>query len=396
MAQIAAGSYLGSQKLYDTSVTLFTESQTIVAHLYRQTTSDGDDDGIICVEDRQDVKDMGGRGSNVTFYYGDRRRGQDIAPKALGATGFGQSAPQRPIYLQNLVMQAQELATTGFFALEIGQTYGNVPLEKKELRDCGAEAAELICRSIYYHLSGLTAYNATGTLWPVSPCGNLVTEVDTKHRFWVNGKTTDAGVAADSASILTMEYLEQVITFLQDRSTGVNSPMVPGMTPWGEWFLFICCSQGAEQLTRHSSTNRFTSLTLAEIQGGNDIDKVASFMRANSGMQGTRRILVLIDDYTPFGQSGSTSGATTAGTQIGNCRRGMLLGRAAMKLIWGQGFDAESSHIRATNHTVHLQQDWKFMTHWGGVAMIPTDAPTPQRMGSATVTYYVTGTTPTV
>jgi hypothetical protein len=392
--QIPAGGYL-SQRLYDTAVTMFTESKCLCAQLYRKTSEDGQDDGIIAVEDRQDVKDMGGRGSDVTFYYGDRRRGQDLAPKALGATAYGQSSPQRPLYKQTLNMQAQELATTGFFALEVGQTYTNVPLETKELQNCGAESAELICRSIYYHLAGLTAYNPTGSLWPVAPCGNTVTELDAAHRFWMGGETTDAGVAGNTSAILTMEALELIITRLQSRANGVLSPMVPAQTPWGEWFVFICDAEGVEQLNRHSSTNRFTSLTLSEIQGGNDIDKVASFMKANSGFQGTRRILVLLDDYTPFGQSGSTSGQATAGTQIGHVRRGMLLGRLGMKLIWGQGFDAESSHIRATSHQVHLQQDWKFFTHWGGVACIPSDAPTPQRMGSATVAYYVNAATPT-
>jgi hypothetical protein len=385
-SQIPAGGYL-SQQLYSAAVTLFTESQCIVPSLYRKG-----DDGVISIEDRQDVKDMGDRGNDVQFWYGDRRRGQDIAPRALGATTFGQSAPQRPIYKQHLVMQAQELATTGFINLEIGQTYTNVPLERKELRDCGAEAAELICRSIYYHLAGLTAYNST---WTVPPCGNAVTELDSSHRFFMNGQTTDAGVAADASAILTLESLELIVTKLQTRASGVISPMVPAVTPWGEWFVFICDSEGNEQLQRHSTTNRYMSLTLAEIQGGNDVDKVGAFMKANAGFQGTRRILVLVDDYTPFGQSGSTSAATTAGTQIGHVRRGMLLGRLGMKLIWGQGFDAESTHIRATHHQVHEQEEWKLLTHWGGVSCIPADHATPQRMGSATVAYYVTAVTPT-
>ena len=395
-AQIPAGSYL-TQQLYDTAVTLFTEQKCLAPLLYRPTSKDGKDDGIICCEDRQDLKDMGDRGSTATYYFGDRRRGQDIAPKALGATQFGQAAPQRPTYKQTMVLQGQELATASFFGMEVGQAYTSVPLETKELHAAGAEAAELLCRSDYYHLAGLTAYNAGGTAgWTVSPNGNLVTELDSAHRFWMGGETTDAGVAGNTSAILTLEALETIITKLQDRSTGVISPLVPAMTPWGEWFVFITCPQGNEQMTRHSTTNRYMSLTLSEIQGGNAPDKVASFMRANSGFEGTRRLLILVDDYTPFGQSGSTSGATTSGTQIGNCRRGMLLGRLAMKKIWGQGFDAESSHIRATSHTVHLQQDWKFFTHVGGKAIMPEDHPTPQRMGSATVTYYVTGTTPTV
>jgi hypothetical protein len=385
---IPAGGYL-AQQLWSSAVTLFTEAQCLCPMLYRKG-----DDGIISVEDRQDVKDMGDRGSSVQFWYGDRRRGQDIAPKALGATQFGQSAPQRPIYSQSLNMQAQELATTGWVNMEIGQTYTNVPLERKELRDCGAEAAELICRSIYYHLAGLTAYNSTGALWTVSPCGNAVTELDTRHRFFMGGQTTDAGVAGDTNAILTLESLELIITKLQTRSSGVISPMVPAQTPWGEWFVFLVDPEGNEQLQRHSTTNRYMSLTLAEIQGGKDVDKVGAFMKANAGFQGSRRILVLVDDYVPFGQSGSTSGATTAGTQIGNVRRGMLLGRMAMKLIWGQGFDAESTHIRATHHAVHEYEEWKFLSHWGGTSCFPSDHATPQRMGSATVAYYVTAATP--
>ena len=215
---IPAGGYL-AQQLWSSAVTLFTEAQCLCPVLYRKG-----DDGVISVEDRQDVKDMGDRGSSVQFWYGDRRRGQDIAPKALGATQFGQSAPQRPIYSQSLNMQAQELATTGWVNMEIGQTYTNVPLERKELRDCGAEAAELICRSIYYHLGGLTAYNSTGTLWTVSPCGNAVTELDAKHRFFMGGQTTDAGVAGDANAILTLESLELIITKLRDPLLGRDLP----------------------------------------------------------------------------------------------------------------------------------------------------------------------------
>lgn|GEM_PF-6041928 len=397
MAQIPAASYL-TKSLWDTAVTMMAENQCICAQLYKKTTEDGNDDGIICVDDRQDVRDPGdGRGSDITYYFADRYRGQEIGPKPLGATAFGQFSPQRPTWKQNMVLRAQELATTGFFALEIGQTYSNIPLHTKELQACGAEAAEIICRSVYYHLAGLTAYNnATySPQWQDPPCGNLVTELDAAHRFWCGGETTDAGVAGNANAILTMEFLEQCITSLQDRSMGVISPFVPGWTPWGEWFVFICDFQGLEQLTRHSSTNRVMSLTLAEIQAGNDIDKVASFMHANQGFAGTRKILVLPDAYTPFGQSGSTSGATTAGTQIGHVRRGMLLGRLAMKMIWGQGFDSESSRIRATSFTMHEQQDWKLLTHWGGKAIIPDDHPTPQRMGSATVAYYTPAVTPT-
>lgn len=385
-ASIPANSVL-AQRLWDSRVTLFTESQSLAAHLYSTT-----ENGIINVQDRQDVQDQGGgRGSKVTFYYGDRNRGQSLAPRALGSTGFGQEQGQRPTYQQDMWLAAHELSSATTEALPVGQMYTNVPLEKKELMAAGAEAAEIICRSSYYHLAGVTAYNSTGSLWPVSPFGNDVTEVDSAHRFWTNGKTSDAAVAADSASILTVEYLETVITRLQSRANGVVSPLVPAETPWGEWFVFICDAEGNEQLQRHSSTNRFTSLTLSEIQGGNDVDKVAAFMKANSGFQSTRKILVLVDDYTPFAQSGSTSGATTAGTQIGNARRGMLLGRLAAHHKWGQHFDAETSHIKCSSHTVYQKTGWVFYTHAGMVATIANG----QRYGSATVTYYVNASTPT-
>lgn len=385
-SSIPAGSVL-RQSLWDARVTLFTESQCLAPRLYGTG-----EDAIIHIEDRQDQKDQGGgRGSDLTFYYGDRNRGQALAPKPLGATGFGQETGQRPIYKQNMVMQAQELSSCSFENLVAGQTYTNVPLERKELRDCGAEAAELLCRSHYYHLAGITAYNSSGSLWTVSPFGNDVTELDTAHRFWTNGKTSDTAVGADSASILTMEYVETVITYLQSRANGVVSPLVPGKTPWGEFFVAIVDAEGIEQLTRHSTTNRIMSLTLAEIQGGNDIDKVGSFMQANTGFQGTRRVLFLVDDYAPFGQSGSTPAATTAGTQIGHVRRMQLLGRFAAHHKWGQGFDAQSAHIKASYHSVYEQVGWKFFTHAGGVATIANN----QRFGSATISYYVNAATPT-
>lgn len=377
-----------SQRRWDSTVTLFTESQCVAPSLYGKG-----DDAIIKVEDRQDVKDAGdGRASQVQFWFGDRNRGTALAPKALGATAFGQEQAQRPIYSQTMSMQAQELATCSFLNTVIGQTYTNIPLERKELRDCGAEAAELLCRSVYYHLSGLTYYNNT-SVWPVPPCGNLVYEHDSSHRFFMGGETTDAGVAGNANAILTVESLETIITKLQTRSSGVISPMAPAKTPWGEWFVFICDSEGNEQLTRHSSTNRYTSLTLSEIQGGNAVDKVASFMHANQGFASTRKILVIVDDYTPFGQSGSTSGATTAGTQIANVRRGMLLGKMAMHLKWGEHFDAATAHIKASNHSIYTQEGWKFYTHWGGVRTIPTNHTTPQSFGCATVAYYVTAST---
>lgn len=385
MASVPANSIL-AQQIWDTRVTLLAESQCLAPHLYG--TGDG---AVIHVEDRQDATEGSGRGSKITFRYGDRLRGQSLAPKALGSTGFGQAQGPRPIYEQDMWLAAHELSSATTENLVAGQMYTNVPIEKKELHAAGAEAAELICRASYYHLAGVTAYNSSGSLWTVSPFGNDVTEVDTAHRFWTNGKTTDAGVAADSASILTVEYLETVITQLQSRANGVNSPLVPASTPWGEWFLFICDAEGNEQLQRHSSTNRFTSLTLAEIEAGNDIDKVAAFMKANSGFQSTRRILVLVDDYTPFAQSGSTSGATTAGTQIGHARRGMLLGRFAAHHKWGAHFDAQTAHIKCSSHTVHHKTEWILYTHAGMVATIAKG----QRYGSATVTYYVAAATPT-
>lgn len=393
--QVQNGSYL-AQKGWGPSVTLYTETMCVATHLYGT-----DENSPIVIEDRQDAKDVG-RASQIQFWYGDRFRGSALAPKALGATAFGQETGPRPIYSQTMNMQAMELASCSLLNTEVGQTYTNVPLERKELHDCGAESAELICRSLYYHLAGITAYNAGGTAgWTISPCGNDVTEMDTAHRFWTNSKTSDAAVAADANSILTVEYLEQVVTKLQSRANGVNSPFVPAKTPWGEWFLFICDSEGNEQLTRHSSTNRYTSLTLAELNGGAAIDKVASFMKANQGFQSTRQILVIVDDYTPFGQTGTTPGATTSGTQIGNVRKGMLIAAKGMHLKWGEGFEAGTgggtgSHIKASQHSVYTQTGWKFYTHWGGVSTIPTSDPSPQRMGTATVSYYVTASTPIV
>lgn len=391
MQQVQNGSAF-AQKLWGARVTLYTENQCVLPHLYGKG-----EDAIINVGDKQDIVDNG-RGSQVQIWFGDRFRGQSLGPQPLGATQFGAETGSRPVYSQTMIMQAQELSSTGLYNIVAGQTYTNVPLEKKELRDCGAEAAEIICRSCYYHLAGITAYNTStfSAAWKVPPMGNLVTEHDAAHAFYTNGKTSDATVAADSASILTVEFLETIITKLQNRAF-VKSPLSPGNTPWGDgFFVFICDSEGNEQLTRHSASNRFTSITLAELQGGQALDKVASYMQANQGFQSTRRILVIVDDYTPFGQSGTTPNATTAGTQIGNVRRGMLLGRMAMHMRWGQGFDADSTHIMATHHSEYTQEGWKFYTHWGGLRTIPTSDPTPQSFGCAVVSYYVAASTPTV
>lgn len=390
MAAIPENSVL-VQQLWAARVTNFSENLCLAPKLYGKS-----DDSVIVTEDRQEVSDQGGRGSKVTFYYGDRYRGQQLVPKPLGGTGFGQETGQRPVYEQDMNMQAQELSSCFFENLVAGQTYTNVPLERKELQNCGAEAAELVCRSHYYHLAGITAYNSSGALWPVSPFGNDCTELDTRHRFWTGSQTSDSGVAGTTSAILTVEYVETVITALQNRASGVLSPLVPAKTPWGMWFIAICDSEGMEQLTRHSTTNRIMSLTLAEIQGGNAPDKVASFMQANSGFQGTRRVLYLVDDYTPFGQSGSTPGATTAGTQIGNVRRLMLLGQMAAHHKWGQGFDADSAHIKASYHGEYERVGWKFFTHAGSVATIAGPAGNLQRFGSATISYYVTAATPSV
>lgn len=391
MASVPANSVL-AQQLWAARVTLFAENMCLAPRLYGK----GEDSAVV-VEDRQEVGDSGdGRGSKVTFRYGDRFRGQSLQPKPLGATGFGQETGQRPVYEQDMNMQAQELSSCFTENLVAGQTYTNVPLEKKELHNCGAEAAELICRSDYYHLAGLTAYNSSGTLWGVSPNGNDVTELDELHQFWTGSQSSDSGVAGTTSAILTVEYVETVITALQNRASGVLSPLVPAKTPWGSWFIAICDSEGMEQLTRHSTTNRVMSLTLAEIQGGNAPDKVASFMQANSGFQGTRRVLYLVDDYTPFGQSGSTPGATTAGTQIGHVRRMMILGQQAAHKKWGRGFDADSAHIKCSYHSEYERTGWKFFTHCGMVASIAGPAGNLQRFGSATLSYYVTAATPSV
>jgi hypothetical protein len=270
-----------------------------------------------------------------------------------------------------------------------------IPIERHELRACGGESAELLCRMLYYHCCGITAYNPTGTLWTIPPAGNLVTELDAAHRFWAGAaNTSDALVAADTAALLTVERFEKIITGLQSRASGVISPMTPATTPWGEWFLVVIDPEGNEQLTRYSSANRFTSLSLAEIQGGNAVDKVASYMKANSGFQGTRNILYLVDDYLPFGCTGTTSGATTAGTQVGNVRRALILGRFGAHVKWGQGFDTESVHIRAAYHKEFLQEEWRFLTHMGAVPTIPTNHPTPQRYATATLAYHVDAATP--
>lgn len=381
-----------AQRMYDSALTMMVEQESIAAKLLGKS-----DAAVINVEDRQEVSEE--RGSSLQYFYGDRRRGQAIAPKPMGATGFGQEAAGRPTWTQTMNLQAQELGTCSIDTPEISQQYTNIPLERHEVRSMGAEAAEIQARSLYYHLAGITAYNDAsasggGALWEVPPCGNNVSEMDAAHRFFAAGKTTDGLVAADSSATLSVELLESKISYLQSRAN-VISPFVPAETPWGNWFLFICDNEGVDQMTRYSSSNRFTSLTLAEIQGGQAVDKIGAFMQANSGFRGTKNILVLIDDYTPFGQSGTTAGLTTAGTQIGNVRRGMLLGRLAMHVKFGAGFDAESSHMRATSHKVYTKTAWKLYTHWGGLPTIPSNHPTPQRLGSATISYYVSSATPT-
>lgn len=381
-----AGS-LYDQRQWDTSVTLFTESETILPRLYSTR-----DDALIHVEATEKADDGDARGSAVEFKYGDRRRGQELQPRAIGSQGFGQSDPARPIWRQNMSIVGQQLASTGMVNLIIDQAYTMIPLERHELRACGAEAAELLVRQMYYQLCGITSYNST---WSIPPGGNLVRELDSAHRFFAGAaNTSDAQVAIDTAALLTVERFESIITGLQSRASGVISPMAPGWTPWGNWFVAVIDPEGNEQMTRHSSSNRYTSLTLAEIQGGNAVDKVASYMKANSGFQGTRNILYLVDDWLPFGCSGTTSDATTAGTQIGNVRRALILGQLGAHVKWGQGFDTESVHIRATYHKEHTQEEWRFMTHMGMVPTRPENHPTPQRMASATLAYYVSAATP--
>lgn len=383
---VTPGSTL-DQKRWSPTVTLFTESQTIVAHLF------GEGDGAVIHVDQKAI-DADIRGSQTEFKYGDRFRGQQIGPQPLGTTKFGQETGQRPLYKQTLSLLPQELATAGEFALWAGQQYTDVPIERHDLRGAGAESAEIITRSIYYHLAGVTAYNSAAK-WATPPCGNLVRELDASHRFFAGGvQTTDAGVAGDATAVLTMEYLESIITQLSSHAY-VASPLAIPSTPWGDYFIFITDPEGNQQLSTHSTTNRYMSLTLSELQGGASLDKVASFMKLNQGFVGTKQILVLVDDMVPFGQSGSTADATTAGTQIGNVRRGMLLGRRAMELQWGAGFTASESHIMASYFQEHEWESWKFYTHWGGITTRPDAAVgSGQRFGSATVSYHVNAATP--
>lgn len=387
---VLPGGYL-DQKRWSPTVTLFTECQTVVAHLI------GTDDNAVIHADQKEI-DADIRGSQTEFKYGDRFRGSQLGPKALGATKFGSETGQRPLYKQTLNLLPQELATAGFFALWTGQQYTDVPIDRHDLRAAGAEAAEIYSRSLYYHLAGITAYNTAtyNSNWQVPPCGNLVREMDASHQFWCNGNTSDTGVAGDGSANLTMEFLETVATKLSSRAY-VTSPCAIPSTPWGDFIIFICDPEGNQQLQTHSTTNRYMSLTLSELNGGNSIDKVAAFMKLNQGFIGTKQILVLVDDLTPFGQSGTTADATTAGTQIGNVRRGMMLFRRAMEVQWGAGFTADTSHIMATYFQEHEWESWKFVTHWGGLACRPdpiAPATTSQRFGSATISYHVGAATP--
>lgn len=392
-----------AQRAYDSAVTLMSESFTALPKFFRQTTKskggDSVDDGIINLESRQEVGDLGKnsdgspRFSQAQFWYGDRRRGQDIVPLPLGSTGFGQAPAQRPIYTQTINMYAMEFPGASFQSLEIGQTYTNVPVESLELRHAGAEAAELLARQYYYHLAGITAYNGglAGAKWTVPPLGNLVTEMDDRHRFFCNSQTTDTGVAGDTSAVLSMEFLGDVLSTLLNRSY-VQNPMTEADSILGKGFFFFCDKEGARQLLRHSATNQISMYTLAHLNGGKDLDKLVQ-MRASSGFQGTDGITVIIDDYVPFGQSGTTANATDVGTQIAKVRRGVLCGAKGLKLMFGQGFDSESSRLRCSYHRVHLQEDWKLFTHCGGAAMVPTSMSSPERLGSATVSYNVNGQT---
>lgn len=382
------GGYL-DQKRWSPTVTLFTESQTVVAHLIGE-----DDNAVIHADMKQIEADV--RGSQTEFKYGDRFRGAQLGPKALGTTKFGSETGQRPLYKQTLNLLPQELATAGFFALWSGQQYTDVPIERHDLRAAGAEAAEIYSRSMYYHLAGITAYNtpAYNSNWSSPPMGNLVRELDASHRFYCNNNTSDAGVAADGGANLTMEFLESIATKLSSRAY-VQSPGAIPSTPWGDFIIFITDPEGNQQLQTHSTSNRYMSLTLSELNGGASIDKVAAFMKLNQGFVGTKQILVLVDDLTPFGQTGSTADDTTAGTQIGGVRRGMLLFRRAMEVQWGQGFTADTSHVMASYFQEHEWESWKLFTHWGGISTRPDAAVgSGQRFGSATVSYHVGAGTP--
>ena len=215
-------------------------------------------------------------------------------------------------------------------------------------------------RGWIYQAVGYTPANDAATDYSTTGC-NAVTALDAAHTFFAPDTAANAdaaAVAADAASVMTTDFLDEVLAQVTTKKLtgayGVKWPFAPCSTPWGRRYVLMLHPTGFKQIRENGTDSHFYDLSRADLEaGGVYLDNPLI-----TG-QGTiyNNTLILASNLMPHG-------ITSAAAQA-NTRMAALLGARAFHLMWGEGFASADQHFGYVEHRIMRHLSMVADTVWG-------------------------------
>lgn len=333
MAAVGVGAnHALAQQAYRSRLTLETELRSLFLQL---ANGDIDTEGHIGVVHESPATN---RGTNEKY----RFQGWNRAPMPKGKAELGKGGKD-DWFETSFDINYLALASRDIPAEQIDQNRVDFSIKDSAQIGMAKDAATILEYSHIHQLAGYTPVNAStytvdGISYVLSGL-NPVYAPDSAHHFMCpdasGDNTTEAQVAADPTAVMTSRVFDSIIMKVRSRNW-VRWPLAPANTPWGDG-LYVAIGDGEflTQMKSNTSDSDIYDLSRAEIQGGADAMGITTL--TNQGFR-YKDTIFLESDYMPFGCSGETPGATTAGTAIANVKRAVLLGAGAFDVRYGEGY----------------------------------------------------------
>jgi hypothetical protein len=166
--------------------------------------------------------------------------------------------------------------------------------------------------------------------------------IDSGHIIRAGAEANDTDVGTDANNIMEIDLIQEAVTRASSNSyAGQKVAIAPCRTPWGE--LYVCIMKGTQfrQLMTYATTNEFTMIEQAKIQGGMPAE-VSAYISGPGAIYD--RTLLLVSDFIPQGIAG--------GAAVANTRRAIFFGAQAGHWLYGEGH-TEGDHLGYSEHMVH-------------------------------------------
>lgn len=322
-------------------------------------------DNALVTEDRPGVK----RGESVEIRYA--AIGTVKAPLTRSSQILGQEDHVTP--LTDSVAMRWFVKAGAIENTEVDQELVSFDLKDAELERLGREWGYLQEQWVCTQLAGI---DATGILaaddYGLSG-GNVVTPPDANSFYFAPDTATnanEAAVAADAASVLTTDCIDELEARAVSREYGRQWPIAPASTPFGDYYIFLVSVEGMKQIRDNTASSVLYDLSRARIEGGGDW--MTNPIYSGEGFI-YNHTLVLRTDFIQ--------------RKIANAQRAIFMGAQAGCFLRGTGYTG-GDYLGWKEHTEY----WRWScaaSHFGGFKASIVNG---ERFGSIVATHYSVNT----